>query len=54
VIAFAAKLQLDLSMADLLRMEALMTLTLSDEQLDCWYITPYWKRVLTSLGASTP
>jgi hypothetical protein len=54
VIAFAAKLQLDLSMADLLRMEALMTLTLSDEQLDCWYTTPYWKRVLTSLGAPTP
>ncbi len=53
VIAFAAKLQLQLSMADLLRMEALMTLTLTDEQLNDWYTTPYWKRVLTSLGAAT-
>jgi hypothetical protein len=54
VIAVAAKLQLELNMADLLRMEALMTLTLNDEQLDDWYTTPYWKRVLTSLGALTP
>jgi hypothetical protein len=53
VIAFATKLQLQLSMADLLRMEALMTLTLTDEQLKDWYTTPYWKRVLTSLGAAT-
>ncbi|NDD69806.1 MAG: Nif11 family protein [Synechococcaceae bacterium WB9_4xC_028] len=53
VIAFATKLQLQLSMADLLRMEALMTLTLTDEQLNDWYTTPYWKRVLTSLGAAT-
>ena len=51
VIAIAAKLQLSLCMADLLRMEALMTLTLTDEQLGDWYITPYWKRVLISLGA---
>ena len=53
VIAFATKLQLQLSMADLLRMEALMTLTLTDEQLNDWNTTPYWKRVLTSLGAAT-
>ncbi|MEY3545574.1 MAG: hypothetical protein RLZZ247_1731 [Cyanobacteriota bacterium] len=53
VIAFATQLQLQLSMADLLRMEALMTLTLTDEQLNDWYTTPYWKRVLTSLGAAT-
>ncbi|NDD45532.1 MAG: hypothetical protein EBZ24_08985 [Synechococcaceae bacterium WB9_4xB_025] len=39
--------------AFLLRMEALMTLTLTDEQLNDWYTTPYWKRVLTSLGAAT-
>jgi hypothetical protein len=51
VIAIAAKLQLSLCMADLLRMEALMTLTLTDEQLGDWYTTPYWKRVLISLGA---
>lgn len=51
VIAIAAKLQLNVCMADLLRMEALMTLTLSDQELDEWYVTPYWKRVLISLGA---
>ena len=51
VIAIAAKLQLSLCMADLLRMGALMTLTLTDEQLGDWYTTPYWKRVLISLGA---
>ena len=51
VIAMAAKFQLTLCMADLLRMEALMTLTLSDDQLEGWYITPYWKRVLMSFGA---
>ena len=51
VIAIAAKLQLNVCMADLLRMEALMTLTLSDAELDEWYVTPYWKRVLISLGA---
>ena len=51
VIAIAAKLQLNVCMADLLRMEALMTLTLSDEELDEWYVTPYWKRVLISIGA---
>lgn len=41
-------------MADLLRMEAQMTLTLNDEQLNIWYETPYWKRVLISLGAVQP
>jgi hypothetical protein len=51
VIAIAAKLQLNICMADLLRMEALMTLTLTDEQLETWYVTPYWKRVLVSVGA---
>ena len=51
VIEIAAKLQLDLCMPDLLRMEALMTLTLNDDQLEGWYSTPYWKRVLISLGA---
>jgi hypothetical protein len=51
VIAIAAKLQLSLCMADLLRMEALMTLTLTDDELGDWYTTPYWKRVLISLGA---
>ena len=51
VIAIAAKLQLNVCMADLLRMEALMTLTLSDAELGDWYTTPYWKRVLISLGA---
>jgi len=51
VIGIAAKLQLNPCMADLLRMEALMTLTLSDKELDEWYVTPYWKRVLISLGA---
>ncbi len=51
VIAIAAKLQLSLCMADLLRIEALMTLTLTDEQLGDWYTAPYWKRVLISLGA---
>ena len=53
VIVIAAKLELSLCMADLLRMEALMTLTLTDEQLNTWYTTPYWKRVLISLGATT-
>ena len=53
VISICSKLQLDVCMADLLRMEALMTLTLTDEQLNDWYTTPYWKRVLTSLGAAT-
>ena len=51
VIALAAKLQLSICMADLLRMEALMTLTLNDADLEVWYATPYWKRVLVSLGA---
>jgi hypothetical protein len=51
VIAIAAKLQLNVCMADLLRMEALMTLTLCDEELGNWYTTPYWKRVLISIGA---
>jgi hypothetical protein len=51
VITIAGKLQLNVCMADLLRMEALMTLTLSDEELDDWYTTPYWKRVLISIGA---
>ena len=51
VIEIAAKLQLDRCMPDLLRMEALMTLTLNDDQLEGWYSTPYWKRVLISLGA---
>ncbi len=54
VIAVCEKLQLQLSMADLLRMEAQMTLTLNDEQLNGWYDTPYWKRVLISLGAIQP
>ncbi len=54
VIAVCAKLQLQISMADLLRMEAQMTLTLNDEQLNTWYETPYWKRVLISLGAIQP
>ncbi len=52
VITIAAKLQLNICMADLLRMEALMTLTLTDEQLETWYVTPYWKRVLISVGAT--
>lgn len=51
VIAICAKMHLQISMADLLRMEALMTLTLNDDQLNAWYETPYWKRVLISLGA---
>ena len=46
-----SQLQLSLCMADLLRMEALMTLTLTDDELGDWYTTPYWKRVLISLGA---
>ena len=54
VIAVCAKLQLQIRMADLLRMEAQMTLTLNDEQLNTWYETPYWKRVLISLGAIQP
>ena len=54
VIAVCAKLQLQISMADLLRMEAQMTLMLNDEQLNTWYETPYWKRVLISLGAVQP
>ena len=54
VIDVCAKLQLQISMADLLRMEAQMTLTLNDEQLNTWYETPYWKRVLISLGAVQP
>jgi len=54
VMAVCAKLQLQISMADLLRMEAQMTLTLNDEQLTIWYDTPYWKRVLISLGAIQP
>lgn len=54
VIAVCAQLQLSISMADLLRMEAQMTLTLTDEQLKDWYDTPYWKRVLISLGAIQP
>ncbi len=28
-----------------------MTLALNDDQLEEWYSTPYWKRVLISLGA---
>ncbi len=54
VIRFAERLQLEVNMADLLRMEALMTLTLTDQELSNWYITPYWKRVLASLGAINP
>ena len=41
VISIADKLQLSLCMADLLRMEALMTLTLDDAQLNRWYEMPY-------------
>ena len=51
VIAVCSKLQLQISMADLLRMEAQMTLTFTDEQLKDWFETPYWRRVLISLGA---
>ena len=54
VIGFAQRLQLEVNMADLLRMEALMTLTLTDQELSDWYTTPYWKRVLVSLGAMNP
>ena len=54
VMAICAKLQLQISMADLLRMEAQMTLTLTDEQLKDWYETPYWRRVLISVGALQP
>ena len=51
VIEIAATLKLQVSMADLLRMEAQMTLTLDDDQLMIWYETPYWQRVLISIGA---
>ena len=51
LIAIVATLKLQVSMADLLRMEAQMTLTLDDEQLMKWYETPYWQRVLISIGA---
>ena len=51
LIAIVATLKLQVSMADLLRMEAEMTLTLDDEQLMKWYETPYWQRVLISIGA---
>ena len=54
VMAVCTQLRLNISMADLLRMEAQMTLTLTDEQLKDWYDTPYWKRVLISLGAIHP
>lgn len=51
VISICGRLKINICMADLLRMEALMTLTLTDEQLMDWYLTPYWKRVLVSIGA---
>ena len=51
VIAIAARLKLEVNMADLLRMEAQMTLTLDDHELTDWYRTPYWQRVLISIGA---
>ena len=51
VIAIAAKLKLEVNMADLLRMEAQMTLTLDDHELTDWYRTLYWQRVLISIGA---
>ncbi len=51
LMAIVATLKLQVSMADLLRMEAQMTLTLDDEQLMKWYETPYWQRVLISIGA---
>ena len=51
MIAIAARLKLEVNMADLLRMEAQMTLTLDDHELTDWYRTPYWQRVLISIGA---
>lgn len=51
VIAICKKLQLKIDMQDLLRLEAIMTLTLDDEQLMQWFTTPYWQRVLVSIGA---
>ena len=51
VIAICKKLQLKIDMQDLLRLEAIMTLTLDDEQLMRWFTTPYWQRVLVSIGA---
>ena len=51
VIAIAARLKLEVNMADLLRMEAQMTLTLDDHELTDWYRTLYWQRVLISIGA---
>jgi hypothetical protein len=46
---FAQKLSLKLTKADLLRMEAKTTLTLSDEELETWFEKPYWARVLNSM-----
>ena len=51
VITICNKLQLKIDMQDLLRLEAIMTLTLDDEQLMQWFTTPYWQRVLVSIGA---
>ena len=51
VIAICQKLKLKINMQDLLRLEAIMTLTLDDEQLMEWFTTPYWQRVLVSIGA---
>ena len=47
------KLGLELNKADLLRMEAQTTLTLSDAELEHWFEQPYWQRVLTSLDMTS-
>ena len=48
----AQRLSLKLTKADLLRMEAKTTLTLTDEELETWFEKPYWERVLTSMDVS--
>ena len=50
LIALCVPLHFEIDMSDLLRIEALTTLALSDQQLTVWYDTPYWTRVLISLG----
>jgi hypothetical protein len=50
LIALCVPLNFEIEMADLLRIEARTTLALCDQQLTVWYDTPYWTRVLISLG----
>ena len=48
------KLGINLVKADLLRIEAQKTLTLTNQELETWFDTPYQERVLISLDVKEP